>query len=252
MKDKKDYKDMGVLQILRMSSGFHLRRSKVGRLFFLFIISFWIRPIFLANGAPLSLEDILRKMECAEKEISNIKFDFNQQVDIKITEEKYEINGYLVFKKPQKIFMESENHTSQRIISDGEYLWVYFPEYNQVSKEKVDINTLKIGLGGEFFGLGLGKSIKDLGENYEVKLLGEEENCYLLKIIPKRVKNYFAVNLWVSNMHWFPVKIEVQTEEMIVTSNISNIKLNTKIKEKLFKFKIPKGSSVFQSSLLSK
>ncbi len=81
--------------------------------------------------------------------------------------------------------------------------------------------------------------------NYEIELLREEKDCYLLKIVSSKGLANFIITLWVSKMSWLPVRIKVETTEMVFNSDILDVKLNTKIKDKLFKFKIPKGVSVF-------
>ncbi|MCK4533619.1 outer membrane lipoprotein carrier protein LolA [bacterium] len=213
---------------------------------FLWIILFGVRVVLLAEGTNLSLENVLKHIEIKEDEISNIKFDFIQQVKVKLTEDDFKIKGKVVFQKPRKLYISSKNHTSQKIVCDGEKLWIYLPEYNQVNIEKVESDKFRAGLGGEFLGLGLGKSIRNLVETGDVISFKKEKDCYLLKIASSEAGD-FDVTVKVSAHTWLPVEIRVETTETVIVSSILNLKINTKIKQKCFKFKIPEGVSVFEN-----
>ncbi len=213
---------------------------------FVWVIVFGVRAVLLAEGTNLSLKDVLKCIEIKEDKISNIMFDFSQQVKVKLTGDDFKIKGKVVFQKPRKLYISSKNHTSQKIICDGEKLWIYLPEYNQVNIEKVESDKFRAGLGGEFLGLGLGKSIRNMVETGDVTLFKKEKDCYLLKIVFSEAGD-FAVTIKVSAFTWLPVEIIVETTETVIVSSILNLRINTKIKQKCFKFKIPDGVSVFEN-----
>ncbi|MCK5533525.1 outer membrane lipoprotein carrier protein LolA [bacterium] len=219
------------------------------KLLFLFVVFLGIKSVLLAEELELSLKDVLKHIDIAETKILNIKFDFNQRINIKVTEENYKVKGEFVFQKPKKIYglIYNEDNILQKVISDGKKLWIYSPEYNQVSIQKLEDDKLKLGLGGEFLGLGFGTSVRNLVETGKVILFKKQKDFYLLKIVSSQVDN-FTITLWVSDFTWLPEKIEVETVEMLIISNILNVKINTKVKEKIFKFKMPRGVCVFDSS----
>ncbi len=235
----RDYKKMKIFNFLKPF--FSLRKFLV-----LWIIIFGIRVVLFAEGTNLSLKDVLKRIEIKENEISSIRFNFSQQVKVKLTEEDFKTKGKVVFQKPRKLYISSKNHTSQKIVCDGEKLWIYLPEYNQVNIENVESDKFRVGLGGEFLGLGFGKSIINLVETGDVILFKKEKDCYLLKIAFSEVDD-FTVTLKISSFMWLPVEIIVETTEMIIVSSILDLRINTKIKQKLFKFKIPHGVCVFEN-----
>ncbi len=235
----RDYKKMKIFNFLRPF--FPLQKFLV-----LWVIIFGIRAVLFAEGTNLSLKDVLKRIEIKENEISSIRFNFSQQVKVKLTEEYFKTKGKVAFQKPRKLYINSKNHTSQKIVCDGEKLWIYLPEYNQVNIENVESDKFRVGLGGEFLGLGFGKSIINLVETGDVILFKKENDCYLLKIASSEVDD-FTVTLKISSFMWLPVEIIVETTEMIIVSSILDLRINTKIKQKLFKFKIPQGVSVFEN-----
>ncbi|MFN3966342.1 MAG: outer-membrane lipoprotein carrier protein LolA [Endomicrobiia bacterium] len=190
------------------------------------------------------------ELEEKEKAIYNLQFNFAQTVYFDIVKETHSVSGKLVFKKPNKIYYQIPN---QLIISDGKKMWIHNIETNQVF-----VDFWKNWKGINYFIPGLfnpkGK-ITDLKKVYKFGLYKEDEENYVLLLIPKeKVKTSldippgekFEFYLWISKKDLYPIKSRFVSENIVCDTEISNYEINTGVKDEIFEYKIPEGSEVIR------
>ncbi|MCJ7645290.1 outer membrane lipoprotein carrier protein LolA [bacterium] len=186
---------------------------------------------------------ILNKLERERKKIETGSFDFEQKILIKSTLEEKLVKGSIKFKVPDKLYVEYIQPYPQIIICNGKKVWLYLPEYNQVSIQSV-------GRLEELMGLNLGlffwaSRIESL-ENYRKEVVEEKGESYKIKLVPK-TEDGVEIILVVSKKYWLPVETEVIDSFTVVYTRLENIVKNPEVNNDIFEFKIPSDAQVFES-----
>jgi len=188
----------------------------------------------------LSKDDIIKKVE-TRYTLPGFSANFFQVSTIKamkITDTAY---GKAFFKRPDKMRWEYEKPDRQTIITDGNTLWIYRKEDNQVM----------IGKAPSFFGDGKGFSFlsdmkliqnkfsiileKKTGEDYHVLKLFPREKTFDVSVIYLSVskKTFEVVKIVTYNSYGDETRIE-----------LSDIQFKQKLDDSMFSFKIPQGVEV--------
>jgi len=192
------------------------------------------------NVSNLSPGDIIKKVETRYTVpgfLANF-FQVSTMKAMKITDTAY---GRAFFKRPDKMRWEYEKPGRQTIITDGNTLWIYRPEDNQVM----------VGKAPSFFGDGKGFSflsdIKRIQNKFSIILEKKAENDYhVLKLLPReKTFDVSVIYLSVSKKTFDVVKIVTYNSYGDETRiELSNIQFKQKLDDSMFSFKIPQGVEV--------
>jgi outer membrane lipoprotein carrier protein len=224
---------------------------------FVFYSFFWIAILMLAplGGASdlyaatanhnLSVDQILDRIE---NKYTNSEFsaDFIQKSFLKAMDIIDQASGKVYIKYPGKMRWEYETPDRQTFVTDGEKLWVYRPDDNQV----------QIGKAPSFFRSGKGASfLSDIGlirQKFDISLKkGEQDEndpFYYLKLIPReKTLDITEILLMVSKQTFNVVQIisiNLYGDENRI--DLLNFAFGIKLDDSLFSFKIPEGADVVQ------
>jgi outer membrane lipoprotein carrier protein len=104
---------------------------------------------------------------------------FVQESTLKAMDIKDVAAGKIFVKRPGMMRWEYEKPEKQFVITDGESLWIYRPEINQVM----------VGKSPEFFGAGKGagflSDIKIIRRNFAVSIKKNKEDYFVIRLVPK-------------------------------------------------------------------
>jgi len=193
------------------------------------------------------LESILKKMDEADLKISDVSFSFKQEILITLTQEKSNITGEAIFKKPDLFKIELSKPEKQIVVSDGKKIFFYQKEFNQVMiddwKSLSDKGNFPKGM------FNFSSTISELKNNYYIALSenDETEKYYVLLLLLKSQPQNMKTKLWISKETYLCEKTELSSETVISMVTISDIKINKDIKNSIFRFKIPKGAQIISS-----
>ncbi len=201
------------------------------------------------NAQGLTLDELLEKIDRKDTLIADIKFNFLQEIKISLTQEKYQISGSAVYKKPDKLYLKTETtekapFPEQTVVLDGQKIWIYTPKYKQVIIEKwSDKGGLnKYGFVPEEL-FGYVDSVKKLDKNYELEYLGTEDNLYLLLLKAKKKKG-IEIKFYISPDTYLPIKTELDAGTVKVVTEIKDIEINTKVEDEYFHFQPPEDVNI--------
>jgi outer membrane lipoprotein carrier protein len=168
---------------------------------------------------------------------SSARARFNQQLLDKNGRSVQQSSGTMQFSRPGKFRWVYEKPYAQIIIGDGEKLWVYDPELNQVTVKKLDQ-----ALGSSPAALLAGSN--EIENGFTLKDDGVRDGLDWLEALPKskegtfeRVRMGFArSNLEVMELH--------DAFGQTTVLRFSNLERNPRLDPDLFKFTPPKGADV--------
>lgn len=206
-----------------------------------------------ASALALTKDEVLSKMEAANRNVTNFATGISQQKWTEILKEfDRPESGLLWYRRDKKgqAYLRKEITKPENnvlVINNGEVIF-YEPRIKQARKYQLGKNKDK----AEFLVLGFGSSSRSLNETYNIKLLGEEKidskKTYMLELRPKSEKAaaYFPqIVLWVAEQTWVPIQqklVEPNGDYLLI--KFTDLKLNPGVDKDKFKLKLPKGVQV--------
>jgi outer membrane lipoprotein carrier protein len=168
--------------------------------------------------------------------------DFRQETQVKTLNRSLNANGKIFYKRPGKMLWNYENPKGQFVLADGNHLYYFQPEQNQVIK-----SPLKNAFRGDIplsFLLGLGNLKKD----FNASLKGTEENLYILRLEPKgEAGGYSEILLGVNKSTYDIQRVSVRDAAGNVTTlQFSAMRKGVGVKEGLFQFQVPAGADIVE------
>ena len=126
-------------------------------------------------------------------------------------------------------------------------------------KRYQEFDTKNMGNSSAFQLFWFGQSTKEIQKDYYVTLIREEvikeKLTSLLELLPKseKIKSMFSkINLWIDHQDWIPIKIQlIEASQDHLTTSLTNIKINPKLSEKIFRMKVPPDYDRIQQRLSS-
>lgn len=193
--------------------------------------------------AELSAEQIVQKLEENFATINTYQAKFDQEIRSEsFGRSLTKGSGEILYAKPGKMvwhYLKPEEHW---YITDGKTFWDYLPSANYVMELKLDQAIPGNLPKGFLFGMA---KISDQFSSALSPLQNDNQD-YLLILIPKKEEDRIllgSLELLVDRKN-FLVK-EAKLRDSLGNENhlkFMNIKINQKIDQKIFNFKIPKGT----------
>jgi outer membrane lipoprotein carrier protein len=220
-----------------------MRKHLIGLAVIAFITGvIWAAAGSGAHAADAAIDTILTGME---KRYAGNGFSANffQESMLKAMQISDTAEGKLVVKRPDKMRWEYSLPDKQTIITDGQSLWIYRPEDNQVM----------VGKAPDFFGQGKGagflSDINQIRKSFRIQILPAENEAYhRLELTPlKPTADLSRIVLSVDKKS-FQVD-QVMTfnsygDETIIV--LTDYQFNLSPDDGLFKLEIPEGTDVVQ------
>lgn len=228
-----------------LESDREMRKTKVLSLMILISLALF------ASGCEeeLSAEEIATKMQ--EKGESIKDYSCIMHTATYANGEKVQENEERVISKKPKMMKSwtiEQGKEEVAAVSDGEFLWSYDEGTNTVTK----IKLLEEPLINESDYVGL---IEGFLNKTNVSLLGIEEvdgrSAYVLEAEPeaKSEENHSLVSrtkMWVDKETWMALRCKMYDSKgnLMIETEISNLKVNTGIPDSEFEFEVPAGAEI--------
>ena len=195
----------------------------------------------LSLAADLTLDQIMARMEEADKNINSIEFDFKQEICYTLTNEKQVNSGRVSFLKPDNIRVKQRTPLEQEITANGRKVWIYTPKYRQVVAD-----SWKKWISNSFVPasiINFGKGYKDLMKRYKISYEGKDAADYVLLFTPAGEES-FKMKFWIDGQSFVPSKLTITGENVTIQTEMINKVLNPKLDKKSFSFQPPSGVEV--------
>lgn len=187
-------------------------------------------------------DSILDRLQKNYDATTDFVADFKQETAVKTLNRSLKATGKLSFKRPGKMLWLYDEPKGQFVLADGQHLYFYQPEQNQVIK-----SPLKNAFRGDIplsFLLGLGNLKKD----FTATLQGVRDDHYILRLEPKGEAGGFneillGVDKGSANIVWLSVR---DAANNLTTLTFSNRRKAVGLKDSLFVVKIPEGADVVE------
>ena len=194
--------------------------------------------LLLALGGPAPAHaSSLDKMKNFIQQSSSARAQFSQQLLDKNGRSVQQSSGVMEFSRPGKFRWAYEKPYAQLIVGDGEKLWVYDPELNQVTVKK-----LEQGLGSSPAALLAGSN--EIENGYALKDAGTRDGLDWLEALPKNKDGAFErVRMGFGRLDLEVMELRDSFGQTTVL-RFSGLERNPKLSPDLFKFTPPKDADV--------
>jgi outer membrane lipoprotein carrier protein len=183
----------------------------------------------------MSVDQILDEVEKIYTK-SGFSADFVQAATIKAMEITDSASGKLMVQYPGKMRWVYQSPEEQVIVSDGEHLWIYRPEDNQVLR----------GMADAFFGDGKGagflSDIRRLRDDFHITLEDIRFGDYYSLMMEPRQKTWdlVRVNLLVSKENFRIIQVYTYNAyDDLTRIEFRNLEFSDTLDPSLFEFKMP-------------
>jgi outer membrane lipoprotein carrier protein len=159
--------------------------------------------------------------------------------------------GQLTFKKPGRMRWDYDPPEPKMFLSTGQLLWMYEPEDKQAFKQDLKQSQLPAALS---FLLGKGK----LTDEFEIVPAGEvpygSPKDYRLSLKPKQPQATYKSIYFVVDAKTFYVteSVLVNAQGDVNDITFSDLKVNSKVPDAVFKWSPPAGTRVIDTGTLKK
>lgn len=193
-----------------------------------------------AEETALSADEIITKIE-GRYSTPGFTAKFIQESTLKAMEITDVATGKIFVKRPGMMRWEYEKPEKQFVITDGESLWIYRPEINQVV----------VGKAPEFFGTGKGagflSDIKIIRRSFSVSLKKNKDDYFVLRLVPKEKRaDLSEIFLSVSKKTFEISRIGIYNlygDATVIDLLDSKFVANH---DSIFAFKIPQGAEIIR------
>ena len=184
-----------------------------------------------ASAGEVYLEKFLNKTR-------TIEADFTQALRTYDGEVLQETEGQFYLSRPGKFRWNYKSPYEQIIVSDGERIWIYDVELQQVTVQKQSASLPATPMA-------LLEDSSVLHKNYNVTPLDEQGGVHRLKLVSKSAESDFTeivVGLDADGLRFMQLHDQFEQVTDIV---FSNMKTNNKLASEIFRFVPPEGVDVF-------
>ncbi|MEH6822562.1 MAG: outer membrane lipoprotein chaperone LolA [Motiliproteus sp.] len=194
----------------------------------------WVLVGFVLISTGVQAETAANNLNRLLSQLSSLSATFEQLVLDGSGNRLQQVNGEMVLARPGKFYWRTEEPFPQLLVSDGQTLWLYDQDLEQVTRQSVDqklSNTPALLLSGNLDGLEetfevLGPVVGDSGE---------------YRLIPTKADALFVMLRLIFEAG---LPVEMQLEDSLGQKtgiHFSDISVNLGVDDALFEFVLPAG-----------
>ncbi len=202
-----------------------------------------LAPFVAASGQ--DADAIIGRSSRVYRSLSSLTADFVQVIDNPMIDSA-ESRGTLVQAGASRLAMRFTEPEGEAVVIDGEHVWVYTP-----STVPGQVLRLKAPSGGPVYGYNLLAWFLDRpAERYQTKYLREDKvggrSVDVVELTPAVPDLPFErAVLWLDRQDGLPRRLEItERSGALRTLALSNLKVNRRVPDSTFEFKVPSGVRV--------
>ncbi|MBI5491894.1 MAG: outer membrane lipoprotein chaperone LolA [Deltaproteobacteria bacterium] len=201
------------------------------------LISFLLLPA-LGAAEGMDKDKAVSSLQHAYEKITSIEADFTQEAFTKSLGRAQTSEGRVYFKKPGKMRWTYKKPSNDEIVSDGRTIWLFQGDLNQVIEKPVEEAA---SLAADFL-----SGIGDLKKDFDIDSSTGTKDGFRIVLRPKAQQpNVKKITLEVNGETLLVEKTIVEdlfgNETRVM---LRNMKVNPPLKDSLFEFTPPRGSSI--------
>jgi outer membrane lipoprotein carrier protein len=208
-----------------------------------------------AEAGRLDVKGVTAEVQKRYDGAADFKARFSQTLTSAAMGRKTSSSGEVTFKKPGRMRWDYQKPDQNTYVTDGKVLWLYEPDDKQAFKQELRSSQLPAALA---FLTGQGKLNAEFDIAFATAGAGKVAygvpGDYVLSLSPKTAQPQVKAILFVVDPHTFDVRESVITDAQGNVNDLvfSDIRVNTKVPDALFKWTPPAGVRVIDTAKLGK
>lgn len=211
--------------------------------FFVFLLLiFFAAPSWGAE--PLSLDEVVRKIQDTYEQTAQVKARFTQTVTLKAMKKTEREEGVFYFKKPKRMRWVYTKPAAKELVINPEKAWLYVPADKVAYVQDAD-SIFRSTVSVRFLA-GIGKLKDDFKISFAADKGAEKTANYLLDLVPVKPEEGVKILQAAVSRETFQIVKVVLFDPYgnVTTLTFSSIELNRDLPDSLFTFKPPAGVDV--------
>lgn len=187
---------------------------------------------------------ILDKASRAYEQVTTLKSDFVQTIEIPAMETEKEGRGVVYQKKPNYFLMKFDQPAGDMVVADGEWFWMYYPSAHpdQVIRTAIDQSSTNATLGQQFL---VNPTARYVATYVQEENVGDRP-AHLIALVPKFDAPYTLVRVWVDAEDFLVRKFEIHEQnDTVRTLTLRNVQTSIELPDDLFHYTPPPGVEVY-------
>lgn len=204
-----------------------------------------------AADATLDLHTVVDRMQKRYDQAKDFRARFSQSYSRAVMGRSTVSTGSVAFKKPGRMRWDYDKPEPRTFVSNGQVLWLYEPTEKQAFKQDLRTSQLPAALA---FLMGKGR----ITDEFEVTAssdtrYGRPED-YRLALRPKQPQSTYKSILFVVDGREFTVRESVLVDQQNNVNHFvfTDLKINAKIPDTLFRWSPPAGVRVIDTGNMGK
>lgn len=156
--------------------------------------------------------------------------------------------------KPNMLRVDFTSPENQKVVSDGERMWIYIPSLNVVAEQDLKEDktttfsaTSEVGLRRLF-----NKYHYKFASKEQPKLLEDGKKYYILDLKQKESRSgYKTLTLWITEDYIITRAVGETSSGKNVEIEFNNIDMTTKLAKGMFKFEVPANARTIKNPMIS-
>lgn len=208
---------------------------------------------YAPSTATLTLDLIAARFAEVDGRMKTMSATFSQFVRMEGSDTVQQVEGDVLFKKPDLMRLTHRLPEKQTVVSDGTFLWIHRPSTNQVIQTRLEAWRRKEPLAKGL--LDFGKSA-DLLTRYAASIStvsapgADGHRTFTVSLKPKPEEHAtgdadFILTLKASTRDFFPGEATLKVGRASIKSTFEHVRLNPELPADAFHFSPPPDADVF-------
>ncbi len=193
----------------------------------------------------LSTGDVVSRVQARFDSTADLRADVEQEIAVVALGRSMTAKGTVAFKRPGRMRWELEGDEKQTIVSDGETIWFYQPEDEQVLKAPLD-SVFRSATPVSFL-TGVGK----IADDFSASVTERNPDSIVLRLDPKRANGDMGRLDLVVDPDQFDIREARVTDPVgnLTVLRFSNLRRNLGVPAEEFRFEVPPGIDVVEAPI---
>lgn len=198
----------------------------------------------VSDDADEPADSVLRLAAQAYADVASMQAEFTQRATNPLLGRTTTSEGTLFQRRPDRFLMRFTDPEGDRIVSDGTYIWVYYPSVDQDQ-----VMRMSAGAGGAGAADLQAQFLGDPTRRFDATLVGQEavggRPAHVLMLRPRTDTGFESLKVWIDARDHLVRRFEI-TEHNDVSRRfeLSGLRTGVSLPDELFHFSPPEGAHV--------
>lgn len=195
-------------------------------------------------SAQVTAQAILGRAAAAYADVQSMQAEFAMTMTNPLLRRTTSSRGTLFQRRPDRIALRFAEPEGDRIVSDGEYFWVYYPSVDE--KQVIRMPASQGASGGVDL---QAQFIGDPTERFEATLHGTEgvggRPAHVLTLVPRGRVGYTSLKVWLDTRDYLARRFEITEENGSVRRfDLNALRPNVRLGDDVFRFTPPADARI--------